>query len=166
MRRIAVTLTRVQSLPFAIVGQKHLGPVGFLQDYVLACMGCLWFERNEQKDRLTVARRFARRFPIRVLTCAQASKNTSRMRKRTRYSCVLPLCTELIAYRSSLRARASTTSTVSCLSVEYALPACATVACISHYCQAFELGGTVIPIAIKYKCVIGMQPTSVLTVSQ
>jgi len=46
-----------QSQPYAIVGQKHIGAVGFLQDWILSCMGCLWFERNEQKDRSTVSRK-------------------------------------------------------------------------------------------------------------
>ena len=40
--------------------------MGFLQDYVLGCLGCLWFERNEQKDRLAVSRRYiARPAPLR-----------------------------------------------------------------------------------------------------
>jgi len=42
---------------FAAVGQKHVGFVGFLQDYLLRSLGCLWFERNEQKERLLVAKR-------------------------------------------------------------------------------------------------------------
>ncbi len=51
---------------FAAVGQKHVGFVGFMQDYVLRSLGCLWFERNEQKERLLVAKRYAN---VRVYVC-------------------------------------------------------------------------------------------------
>eukprot|EP00475_Leptophrys_vorax_P030294 TRINITY_DN4527_c0_g1_i3.p1 TRINITY_DN4527_c0_g1~~TRINITY_DN4527_c0_g1_i3.p1 ORF type:complete len:366 (+),score=86.48 TRINITY_DN4527_c0_g1_i3:56-1153(+) len=36
---------------FSAVGQKHPGWVGFLQNDVLGCLGCIWFNRNEQNDR-------------------------------------------------------------------------------------------------------------------
>jgi len=42
---------------FAAVGQKHAGWVGFLQDEVLGCLGCIWFNRSESKDRLATAKR-------------------------------------------------------------------------------------------------------------
>jgi glycerol-3-phosphate O-acyltransferase 3/4 len=42
---------------FAAVGQKHVGFVGFMQQTVLKSLGCLWFERNEQRERSLVAKR-------------------------------------------------------------------------------------------------------------
>jgi glycerol-3-phosphate O-acyltransferase 3/4 len=46
-----------QSMCFAIVGQKHPGFMGFMQDKVLSCVGGIWFERKESKDRLAVAKK-------------------------------------------------------------------------------------------------------------
>nr|ALK24260.1 glycerol-3-phosphate acyltransferase [Lobosphaera incisa]UUT39807.1 glycerol-3-phosphate acyltransferase [Lobosphaera incisa] len=43
--------------PFASIMQLHPGWVGFLQTRVLGCLGCLWFNRNEVKDRKVVAER-------------------------------------------------------------------------------------------------------------
>ncbi|KAK9827979.1 hypothetical protein WJX81_003927 [Elliptochloris bilobata] len=43
--------------PFAVIMQLHPGWVGFLQTKVLNCLGCLWFNRTEVKDRLIVAER-------------------------------------------------------------------------------------------------------------
>eukprot|EP01136_Pigoraptor_vietnamica_P006670 Opistho-1_new@39864 len=43
--------------PYSLVGQKHGGVIGFFQDYVLASMNCLWFDRMEANDRVAVARR-------------------------------------------------------------------------------------------------------------
>ncbi|CAK0772707.1 hypothetical protein CVIRNUC_003991 [Coccomyxa viridis] len=43
--------------PFAVIMQLHPGWVGFLQTKVLNCLGCLWFNRTEVKDRLVVAER-------------------------------------------------------------------------------------------------------------
>lgn len=43
--------------PYATVGQQHPGAVGFIQNKVLQCLGCLWFDRNETKDREIVARK-------------------------------------------------------------------------------------------------------------
>ncbi|KAK9915974.1 hypothetical protein WJX75_006800 [Coccomyxa subellipsoidea] len=43
--------------PFAVIMQLHPGWVGFLQTQVLNCLGCLWFNRTEVKDRLIVAER-------------------------------------------------------------------------------------------------------------
>lgn len=51
---IDVILLQTQ-FPYAIVGQQHKGGVGFIQDYILKCMGCLWFERNDIKDRQAVS---------------------------------------------------------------------------------------------------------------
>jgi len=36
---------------FSLVGQKHPGWVGFLQDRVLASLGCVWFDRGETQAR-------------------------------------------------------------------------------------------------------------------
>mmetsp|Transcript_16138 Transcript_16138/g.48327 ORF Transcript_16138/g.48327 Transcript_16138/m.48327 type:complete len:213 (-) Transcript_16138:340-978(-) len=43
--------------PFAVIMQLHPGWVGFLQTQVLGCLGCLWFNRNEVRDRQLVAQR-------------------------------------------------------------------------------------------------------------
>lgn len=43
--------------PFAVIMQLHPGWVGFLQTQVLGCLGCLWFNRNEVKDRQIVSQR-------------------------------------------------------------------------------------------------------------
>lgn len=45
-----------QHSSYAVVGQKHVGLMGFIQTYLLKCIGCLWFNRSEAKDRLAVAR--------------------------------------------------------------------------------------------------------------
>jgi glycerol-3-phosphate O-acyltransferase 3/4 len=43
--------------PFAVIMQLHGGWIAFLQTRVLSCLGCLWFNRNEVKDRKIVAER-------------------------------------------------------------------------------------------------------------
>jgi len=40
---------------FSVVGQKHPGIMGFFQDKILACLGCLWFDRKDSADRAKVA---------------------------------------------------------------------------------------------------------------
>jgi glycerol-3-phosphate O-acyltransferase 3/4 len=40
---------------FAVVGQKHPGWVGLLQDRVLQCLGCVWFDRAAAKVRSAMA---------------------------------------------------------------------------------------------------------------
>lgn len=47
----------LQSHPYAVVGQKHAGWVGMLQDHVLESLNCVWFNRGESKDRRIVADR-------------------------------------------------------------------------------------------------------------
>lgn len=47
----------LQSHPYAVVGQKHPGWVGFLQDHVLASLKCVWFDRGESKDKKAAAER-------------------------------------------------------------------------------------------------------------
>ena len=47
----------LQSHPYSVVGQHHPGWVGFLQDYLLAPISCVWFNRGETKDRKIVAER-------------------------------------------------------------------------------------------------------------
>jgi glycerol-3-phosphate O-acyltransferase 3/4 len=46
-----------QLCPFATVGQAHRGVVGFLQNHVLACLGCIWFSRDDLRDRQLVRKR-------------------------------------------------------------------------------------------------------------
>lgn len=36
---------------FAAVGQQHKGWVAFLQNKVLACLGCIWFDRASMTDK-------------------------------------------------------------------------------------------------------------------
>ncbi|KAK9790569.1 hypothetical protein WJX73_010646 [Symbiochloris irregularis] len=43
--------------PFCVIMQLHPGWVGFLQTQVLNCLGCLWFNRTEVKDRMLVMQR-------------------------------------------------------------------------------------------------------------
>jgi glycerol-3-phosphate O-acyltransferase 3/4 len=47
----------VQSHPYAVVGQKHTGWVGFLQDTMLSSLNCVWFDRGESKDKKAAAER-------------------------------------------------------------------------------------------------------------
>ena len=42
---------------YSFVGQRHVGFVGLLQDYLLDGMDCLWFNRMETQDRQMVARK-------------------------------------------------------------------------------------------------------------
>jgi glycerol-3-phosphate O-acyltransferase 3/4 len=44
-----------QNRCFSLVGQKHKGVVKFLQEVVLGCLQCVWFDRGEIKDRAVVA---------------------------------------------------------------------------------------------------------------
>lgn len=63
---------------YSFVGQKHPGAIGefwefsliflvhfcqmklkflgFVQDYILGCLGCLWFDRKDAEDRAKIAR--------------------------------------------------------------------------------------------------------------
>ncbi|KAL0023423.1 hypothetical protein WJX79_010041 [Trebouxia sp. C0005] len=43
--------------PFAVIMQLHAGWIAFIQTRVLSCLGCLWFNRNEVKDRKVVGQR-------------------------------------------------------------------------------------------------------------
>lgn len=45
----------LQSHPYAVVGQKHGGWVGFLQSHLLNSLKCLWFDRAESKDKRMAA---------------------------------------------------------------------------------------------------------------
>lgn len=47
----------LQSHPYAVVGQKHVGWVGFLQDTLLSSLNCVWFDRGEGKDKKAAAER-------------------------------------------------------------------------------------------------------------
>eukprot|EP01107_Rhizomastix_libera_P007985 TRINITY_DN2302_c0_g1_i3.p1 TRINITY_DN2302_c0_g1~~TRINITY_DN2302_c0_g1_i3.p1 ORF type:complete len:510 (+),score=120.99 TRINITY_DN2302_c0_g1_i3:205-1734(+) len=40
---------------YSIVGQKHTGFLGWLQDNPLSCLNCVWFERKDAKDRSRVS---------------------------------------------------------------------------------------------------------------
>eukprot|EP01105_Mastigella_eilhardi_P028606 TRINITY_DN9559_c0_g1_i1.p1 TRINITY_DN9559_c0_g1~~TRINITY_DN9559_c0_g1_i1.p1 ORF type:complete len:560 (-),score=149.41 TRINITY_DN9559_c0_g1_i1:85-1764(-) len=46
-----------QHMTYAIIGQKHTGIMGWFQDYPLACLGCIWFERKYVNDRVYLQRR-------------------------------------------------------------------------------------------------------------
>ena len=47
----------LQSHPYAVVGQKHGGWVGFMQDHVLSAIKCVWFNRGESEDKRATANR-------------------------------------------------------------------------------------------------------------
>ncbi|KAL9244816.1 hypothetical protein vseg_018541 [Gypsophila vaccaria] len=44
-----------QMTAFAVIMQKQRGWLGLLQTTILENLGCIWFNRSEEKDRLTVA---------------------------------------------------------------------------------------------------------------
>ncbi|KAH9622932.1 hypothetical protein KSS87_016615 [Heliosperma pusillum] len=46
-----------QMTAFAVIMQKHPGWVGLLQTTILDSLGCIWFNRSEEKDRVIVARK-------------------------------------------------------------------------------------------------------------
>ncbi|XP_077253987.1 glycerol-3-phosphate acyltransferase 9-like [Tasmannia lanceolata] len=46
-----------QMTAFAVIMQKHPGWVGLLQTTILESVGCIWFNRSEEKDREIVGRR-------------------------------------------------------------------------------------------------------------
>lgn len=47
----------MQSHPYAVVGQKHPGWVGMLQDSLLGALRPIWFDRTHIEDRKIVAER-------------------------------------------------------------------------------------------------------------
>jgi len=47
----------LQLSPCAVVGQKHTGWVGFLQDNLLSSLNCVWFDRGEGRDKRAAAER-------------------------------------------------------------------------------------------------------------
>eukprot|EP00871_Galdieria_phlegrea_P001921 jgi/Galph1/272/GphlegSOOS_G5061.1 len=47
----------LQIHPFAVLGQLHGGLVGFLQTYLLEKLGCIWFRRDDLRDRDLVRKR-------------------------------------------------------------------------------------------------------------
>ena len=46
-----------QNNTFAAVGQQHKGMVAFVQNKILACLGCIWFDRASLNDKLMTAKR-------------------------------------------------------------------------------------------------------------
>eukprot|EP00899_Mesostigma_viride_P000836 jgi/Mesvir1/10753/Mv13822-RA.1 len=46
-----------QVTPFAVIMQIHKGWVGFTQKHILSCLGCIWFNRTEYKDRKAVSQK-------------------------------------------------------------------------------------------------------------
>ena len=44
---------------FSLVGQRHKGLVRFLQDKVLGCLQCIWFDRGEMRDRAIVSKKLS-----------------------------------------------------------------------------------------------------------
>lgn len=45
--------------PFSVVGQKHTGLVGFMQNNLFDSLQCVWFQRSSTKDRALVRHRIA-----------------------------------------------------------------------------------------------------------
>eukprot|EP00698_Gefionella_okellyi_P004075 TRINITY_DN1379_c0_g1_i3.p1 TRINITY_DN1379_c0_g1~~TRINITY_DN1379_c0_g1_i3.p1 ORF type:complete len:417 (+),score=93.67 TRINITY_DN1379_c0_g1_i3:84-1334(+) len=52
---MADVLVLMMQQAYAVVGQSHPGWVGMAQKHVLGCLGCLWFNRDQQSDRAHVA---------------------------------------------------------------------------------------------------------------
>jgi len=46
-----------QMTAFAVIMQKHHGWVGFIQKTILESVGCIWFNRNDLKDREVVGKK-------------------------------------------------------------------------------------------------------------
>ncbi|XP_062190459.1 glycerol-3-phosphate acyltransferase 9-like [Phragmites australis] len=46
-----------QMTAFAVIMQKHPGWVGFIQKTILESVGCIWFNRNDLRDREVTARK-------------------------------------------------------------------------------------------------------------
>ncbi|KAK9755640.1 hypothetical protein RND81_01G040300 [Saponaria officinalis] len=46
-----------QMTAFAVIMQKQRGWVGLLQTTILESVGCIWFNRSEEKDRVIVAKK-------------------------------------------------------------------------------------------------------------
>jgi glycerol-3-phosphate O-acyltransferase 3/4 len=45
-----------QANTFAVVGQKHKGWIAWMQDHVLGCLGCIWFDRAQVANRDATAK--------------------------------------------------------------------------------------------------------------
>jgi len=45
----------LQSHPYAVVGQQHQGWVGFIQNYLLKSLNCVWFDRAAEDDKRKAA---------------------------------------------------------------------------------------------------------------
>jgi hypothetical protein len=56
-----------QMTAFAVIMQKHPGWVGFIQKTILESVGCIWFNRNDLKDREVVAKKYNFSFPMHYL---------------------------------------------------------------------------------------------------
>ena len=41
----------LQSHPYAVVGQRHSGWVGLLQNHLLGSLNCLWFDRSLESEK-------------------------------------------------------------------------------------------------------------------
>jgi len=95
----------MQELPVSVVGQQYGGLAGQLQEKILGCLGGIWFNRQDLRDKKLVSER--------IKTHIQDAKNNSLL--------IFPEGT--------------------CVNNEY---------CVMFKKGAFELGATIIPIAIKY----------------
>jgi len=47
----------MQGFSYSVLGQKHPGLIGFFQDYVLAALEPLWFDRKDSADRLKISQK-------------------------------------------------------------------------------------------------------------
>lgn len=52
---MADVIVLMMQQPYAIVGQKHPGWLGFIQTKLLKPLGCLWFNRTDHGDRVRVS---------------------------------------------------------------------------------------------------------------
>jgi len=46
-----------QNFSYSVLGQKHPGLIGFFQNYVLASLEPLWFDRKDSADRLAISKK-------------------------------------------------------------------------------------------------------------
>jgi glycerol-3-phosphate O-acyltransferase 3/4 len=90
---------------FSLVGQRHKGMVRFLQDKVLGCLQCIWFDRAQMKDRAIVQKKLTqhakdpRRNPLLVFpegTCV--NNRYVLMFKKGAFELGVPVCPVAIRY--------------------------------------------------------------------
>jgi glycerol-3-phosphate O-acyltransferase 3/4 len=108
---------------FSIVGQKHPGWISFMQNEVLGCLGCIWFNRNEQNDRKITAERYVNLLFLRLPFIQYYVRIKSHIAD--------PSNNRLLIFPEG-----------TCVNNEY---------CVQFKKGTFEFDAAICPIAIKYK---------------